>query len=372
MFKHRNKMRREAGYTMVELMIALGCMLVVSAAAFSLIGSSIKFATSTYSLTDAEQSLRAAHEAINRDLTTAGDGLRGIGTITAPVAFVQNYLTRTPVTCNDPNFPCIGLVTSDDAIPVGTGVPQSSPAVNFQTNSDRISMLVRDTTFNSGNSVSLLAGKITVAGSNTNIVVGSTEIGLFQVGEIYAFVSTNSAAFGIISAINTTTKTLTLTNGDAFSLNQNSATSSMAQVASFVSGASTAPAAIMRLQIIQYYTTANGLLVRRVFGVRGASFRDNVVAEHVSNMQFRYLTNLPDANGFVKQPSRVLASSTEQTAVREVETTLAFETATAINTVTNANTSSSLCGANPNGKQNICSTTATTVRNLQFRQALSP
>ena len=95
--------RWEAGYTMVELMIALGSMLVISAASFALIGSSVKFANATYNLTEAEQSLRSAHEVINRDLTTAGDGLRGIGTITAPLGFVQSYLTRTPVTCNDPD-----------------------------------------------------------------------------------------------------------------------------------------------------------------------------------------------------------------------------------------------------------------------------
>ena len=73
---------------MVEMMIALGCMLVIGAASLALVGSSVKYANSTYNLTDAEQSLRNAHEVVNRDLTSAGDGLRGIGTITAPLGFV--------------------------------------------------------------------------------------------------------------------------------------------------------------------------------------------------------------------------------------------------------------------------------------------
>lgn len=357
---------------MLEMLIALGGMLVIGAASLSLIGKSIKFANSTYNVTDAEQSLRNAHEAINRDLTSAGDGLRGIGTITAPVAFVQSYITRTPVTCNDANFPCIGIVTSDDAIPASTAVPQASPATNFQTDSDRISMLIRDTTFNNGNTVSLFAGKISVLGSSTNIVVASSEVGLFQVGEIYGLTSQNSAAFGVVSAINSTTKTITLTNGDSYGLNQNSALSSVSQVATFVAGLNTSPVAVMRLQIIQYYVTSSGLLMRRVIGIRGAGFRDSVVAEHVTNLQFRYVTNLTDANGNVIQPMRVLSSSTEQNAVREIETTIGLETVGAVNAITNANSSTSLCGANANGKQNICSTTHTTVRNLQFRQALSP
>lgn len=357
---------------MVELLIALGLMMVIGAASLALIGKSIKFANSTYNLTDAEQSLRNAHEVINRDLTSAGDGLRGIGTITAPVAFVQAYITRTPVTCNDANFPCIGIVTSDNAIPTGTAVPQANPATNFQASSDRISMLIRETSFNSGNSISLFAGKLSVVGTSTIMVVGASEIGLFQVGEIYALTSQNSAAFGVVSAIDTINKKVTLTNGDVYGLNQNSAPSSISQVATFVAGLNSSPVAVMRMQIIQYYVTASGLLMRRVIGVQGTGFRDSVVAEHISNLQFRYLTNLTDSNGNVIQPMGVLSSSTEQNAVREIETTIAVETIGAVNRITNANSSTTTCGANANGKQNICSTTHTTVRNLQFRQALSP
>jgi type II secretory pathway pseudopilin PulG len=364
--------RRQAGYTMLELLIALGCMMVIGGASLMLISKSIKFANSTYNVTDAEQSLRSAHEVINRDLTSAGDGLRGIGTITAPLAFVQSYITRTPVTCNDANFPCIGIVTSDDTIPASTAIPQASPAATFQTGSDRISMLIRDTTFNSGNTVSLFAGKISVVGTTTNLIVGASEIGLFQVGEIYALTSQNSAAFGVVSAVDTTLKKVTLSNGDGYGINQNSATSSISQVGAFVLGLNTSPVAVMRLQVIQYYVTSSGLLMRRVIGVAGKGFSDAVVAEHVSSLQFRYLTNILDSNGNVVQPMRVLSTSTEQNAVREIETTINLETAGAVNSITNANSSTNTCGANANGKQNICSTTHTTVRNLQFRQALSP
>src|SRR2546423_6210096 len=210
---HKHKSQNQAGYSMIELMIALGMTLVISAASFALFGSSMKFANATYHLTEAEQSLRNAHEVMNRDLTTAGDGLRGIGTITAPLTFVNTFVTRTPVTCGvDPNYPCIGIVTSDDNIPAGTAIPQSSPVVNFQANSDRISILTRDTSFNSGNVVSLLAGKITISGANTLINVGSTNIALFHVNEIYAIVSHNSAAFGVVTDVNLGAFVITLAN----------------------------------------------------------------------------------------------------------------------------------------------------------------
>src|SRR5436190_2016609 len=176
--RSQNKICAQAGYSMVEMMVALSCMLVIGAASLALVGKSVKYANSTYNLTDAEQSLRNANEVINRDLTSAGDGLRGIGTITAPVGFVDSYLTRTPVTCNDPAYPCLGIVTSDDSIPAGTAIPQSSPATNFLASADRISMLIRDTAFNNGNSVSLFAGTISVVGTSTIMTVGTPEIRL--------------------------------------------------------------------------------------------------------------------------------------------------------------------------------------------------
>ena len=369
-----SKLETQTGYSMIELMVAMGIMIIISAASFALFGSSLKFTNATYHLTDAEESLRNAHEVMSRDLTTAGDGLRGIGTITAPLAFVQSFITRSPVTCGtDTNYPCIGIVTSDDSIPANTAIPLSNPAVDFQTGSDRLSMVTKDTLFNNGNIIPLLVGKITVSGSNTVINVGSANIGLFQANEIYAIVSQNSAAFGVLTSVNTVNNTITMNNGDGgFNLNQTVPAAPISQVAniSAVTGASQNNVSIMRLQIIQYFVDANGLLIRRVYGIRGASFLDSVIAEHITNLQFRYLTNLPDANGFVQQPKRVLGSSTEQAALREVETSIGVETARPVNTVTNSNSVSNACGASANGKQSICSTTATTVRNLQFRNAL--
>jgi Tfp pilus assembly protein PilW len=356
--RSNRKHNRQDGFSMVELMISLTTMTIITGAAFALIGSSIKFANSTYHTTDAEQGLRTAHEIVHRDLTTAGDGLRGIGTIQVPKVFVQDYLTKTPVLDpGEPNYVNLGLLTSDDAVPANTSVPQSSPTTHVLTATDRMTLLATDTSFSP---VTLLAGKITSASPNTNIVVPTAAIGRFQAGEIYAIVSGNSAAFGRISSINTSTKTLTMTNGDVYGLNQTGAGTPIYTVCDVVSGVSTQPATILRVKIIQYYVNSSNLLMRRVFGVKGSSFVDSIIAEHVTNVQFRYMLNTTDANGFVPQPVRQLATSEQQLAVREIEATIAVQTLRAVNAVT----------ANNNGKQIISSTTATTVRNLQFRQSL--
>jgi prepilin-type N-terminal cleavage/methylation domain-containing protein len=344
----------QGGFSLMELLVSMAVMAIVTGAAFALIGSSLRYSGATFQMTDLEQGLRTAHELVNRDLTTVGDGLKGIGTIQVPKAFVQTYLTQTPVVdSSNPNYVNLALVTSDDAVPANTAVPQASPAANVLPNTDRLTLLTQDTSFTP---VTVLAGKISFATPNTNIIVPASETSRFQVGEVYALVAQNSAAFFVISGVNTSTNTLTAANGDIYAINQTGAGTPI----NVVTTNGTAPSTIMRLQITQYFANSNNLLIRRVFGVRGASFVDSVVAEHVTNLQFRYLTNLTDANGFVPQPVRQLATSQQQLAVREVETTLALETARAVNPVS----------ANNSGKNVVSSTTATTVRNLQFRQAL--
>lgn len=356
------KTDREAGYSLLELLVSLGVMLIIVGAAFALIGGSLRFANSTFYMTDAEQSLRAAHESINRDLTSAGDGLKSIGNITVPLSFASNYLTETTIVdSSDLTHHQLGVLTTDDAIPASTAVPQSSPATNFLPDSDRVSMLIQDKTFNAGNAVTLLAGKITVSGSDTNINVGAANIGLFQTGEVYAIVSKSSAAFGIISTINTVANTIVMTNGDGLGLNQTGSTAPISKVSVVIAGVSTQNASIIRLQIIQYYVNSSGLLMRRIFGIRGGGFTEAPVAEHVTNLQFRYTTNISDANGFITQPVTLISTPIQQSSLREVETTIAVETVRAVNKVTNANANSSA-----NGKQIIQTTTATTVRNLQF------
>ena len=174
----------QSGFSLIELLIAVSVMTIVTGAAFALVGSSLQFSSATYSLVDSEQGLRASHEIINRDLTTAGDGLRGIGTIQVPTNFVLNYLTQTPVVdSTNPNYVNLALVISDDNLAGTTAVLQSNPAATVLGGSDRLTMLTQDTTFTP---VTLLAGKITTSGNDTNIVVSAADIGKFQAGEIYA------------------------------------------------------------------------------------------------------------------------------------------------------------------------------------------
>src|SRR6185295_20313564 len=110
--------------------------------------------------------------------------------------------------------------------------------------------------------------------------------------------------------------------GDVFGLNSIGAGGQL----DVITAGATLPISICRMKVIHYYINSNGLLMRRVFGVKNAGFNESVIAEHVVSLQFRYFLNLRDANGNIVQPTAQLATAQEQVETRQVEVTLVVET----------------------------------------------
>src|SRR5688572_358004 len=113
---------------------------------------------------------------------------------------------------------------------------------------------------------------------------------------------------------------------------------------------------LQRMRIIHYYIDSNGLLKRRVFGDIGAAYRDSTIAEHVVSVQFVYSLGL-DSGGNPVQPTTQLTTPAQQVAISQVEVNVTVETPHAL----------------PKGNQPLLSSsTSTSLRNMQFRQALQP
>jgi hypothetical protein len=315
-------------------------------------------------MTDAQESLRASQEFISRDLIVAGDGLRGVSVVRIPEAFVRNYLTTSPAPDSilGGGVMYLSLLTSDDNVPATTVVRNTPSTVTVRSNprqTDRITMLEIDRTFNT-----IALSSTAINSTGLNVVVAAADANRFSIGEIYFISSENGGTFGMITnitGVGSTRPTLVFGAGDAFGLNQPVSGGYI----STISGKGTLPTSLMRMQIVHYFVDSNGLLIRRVFGVVGTAFTDSVIAEHVTDLQFRYALNLPDANGFTRQPVRRLADTDEQAAVRSVEVTLTTETVHNISTQ-NVN------GQPRPARQELTMTTSTSVRNLQFREATQP
>lgn len=343
----------QAGFSVFEMIIAVGVMVVLTATIVALLRDTLKVTGATYEITDAQESLRISQEYINRDLMNAGDGLKSISTIRVPTAFVTNYLTRNPVA--DTSLPSgatnLGIITSDNDLPASTAVVGSSPAVNYRTASDRQTILEIDSTFTP---IALPASPTaSINSTGSTIKVSSSDIGRFTVGEIYFVTSALGATFVTITAKDTSTRILTFATGDTYGLNLTGNGGHLKAISSN----GTLATSLMRMKIIHYYVNANKLLMRREFGIKGGGFRDSIIAEHVLNVQFNYSLNIVDANGNVAQPTTTISNTEQRLAVRQVEVTITVETPKALHNGTQAT---------------LSGTTSTSVRNMQFRQALQP
>jgi len=200
--------------------------------------------------------------------------------------------------------------------------------------------------------VAITPTSIDSAGVVVTLPSGTT-MSQFNVGEIYYFSSTAGATFATITAVDSTNRTLTFGVGGADSYGLNLVTNNNLKAICNSGGLSTS---MQRMKIIHYFVDANNLLIRRVFGVRGAGYRDNVVSEHVLNVQFKYSLDTVDAYGNIVQPTDTLTTRTQRLGVRQVEVTVTVETPHAL----------------ANGTTQLAMTTGTSVRNMQFRQAQQP
>ena len=356
-----SKHNGERGFSLTECIVALSVMMILGGAVLSLSQGALKVSTTTFELSDAQQGVRAAQEYINRDLMSAGDGLNSINNIKLRSGFVTNYLSKN----NSIDYSNFGILTSDNDVPVNTTVLGVTPTVTVRSSpslTDRITILAQaNDNF----------GTYTPISSSTNgdfITINSTDVGQFTAGEVYYITAAGGATFGQITSISGTglTRQLNFANGDTLGLNLvRSGAASTGQISSITNGGVN-PISLLRMQIIHYYVNSDGLLMRRVFGVKGSGFSESQIAEHIVSIQFRYILDLVDASGNVAQPTRLL-TATQQTATRQVEVTVTAETAHSVNINQTTGTLTQ-----SNGHVLTSMTTSTSVRNMQFKQALQP
>ena len=319
----------------------------------------------TYELTDAQEGLRNAQEFINRDLVSAGDGLRSMTYIPVQTAFVTNYLSLTPVP--DPAMPIgvtnLGILTTDNDVAANTivfgldpGVP-SNPLVRVRSNpqlTDRQTILAIDSNF-----VPIALAATAIDNTGTTITITDADSARFTAGEIYFLTSSVGGTFGTVTSVTDVVgqnSTLTFAQGsannDKFGLNVTGAAGRIYTI----SAGGTLATTLQRMKIIHYYIDTTGRLMRRVFGVRGTGFREGAIADHVTSVQFVYSLG-PDSDGNIVPPVNRLSTLDQQIAVRQVEVRVNVETPHKLENAL---------------QPELTSTTSTSVRNMQFRQALQP
>lgn len=363
-----SKRNSQAGYSVIEMMIAATVMLILTGAVVSLLKNSIMVATTSYELTDAQESLRTAQEYIGRDLMNAGDGLKSINYLPVNTTFVTNYLTTAPVV--DSSAPTdatiLGILTTHNnvgttfTIPAPPPPPSASPMptpspIPVLAGTDRQTILEVDPDLATNPQLNPSSIGFNSAGDPIIQLPSATttaQMAKFAIGDIYFMTSLRGGTFGAISFVDSANKKLKFESGDYCGLNTSGANNRIKDI----SAGGTIPTTLQRMRIIHYFVDGNRILRRRVFGERGAPFKDTIIAEHVMSVQFVYSLGL-DSNGNPVQPTSLITTPVQQVNISQVEVTVTVETPHA--------TVASL-------RPQLSSTTSISLRNMQFRQALQP
>lgn len=304
---------------MIEMIIVLVLTLVIMSAVFTLMQGTIKTANANYEMTSAGQNLRNAQEFINRDVLTVGDGVKSTPNIWLPTQFITTYLTNRGSAVIDPSgvgYTSVGAIISDNNLPANLNVPGANPATTFLERTDRLTLLSVDKSF-----APIPLTYLEVNPTNGSIKIPAARVADFTAGEVYFLSNGVSAAFGSVTSVNNGTSTIFWSTGDALNINRTGNAGAMFSVQS--------PRYAMnltRVNIIQYFVDAQGRLIRRAFGVKGAPFIDSVIAEHLVELNFRYVLN-PSGDGTIfVQPADVFDLD-EAASVRMIEPRIRVKTA---------------------------------------------
>lgn len=320
-------MKRQSGFTLIEMMVATGVALVALAATVSAFRDSQYTNTQVSLKSDMSDNLRAGLNFIQQDLIQAGTGIP-VGGISIPNSGVAasgcaagvSALNRPTLTASGLEFPICN--TTLMAVEPGNalGSPISSPDATSTTPTDQIDMLYVDNTLGLDNKPitqapfgadpgcagTISANGQTVVFDNTTLYLGqvncadlSKAIIPINPGDLIMFSNANGNAIQTVTSVSGQTLTFAsgLAAGDAYNLNgtgqpagtliqlQNSTTNAAGNK---VYSGTYPPTTASRIWMISYYLDpvtdpGHTRLIRRT------NFNPGVaVGETIENLQFTY------------------------------------------------------------------------------------
>jgi hypothetical protein len=312
--------RKNDGFSIFELIIAMALGLLMLGAANELFNSALKTTSLVSNRAEMQQNARAAMDLISKDVSMAGAGLPPGGiqlpsgpasslsrfacdqtgicyliTNTYPVGTVGTVAPITPVS----NF-MFGIVPG-----FGKGMKAGGPTTIAATNRTPDSITVSYVDFGfplnqfTGAFSDMTGTKLTLTAPvpQPAATPNATDPGVgIKVGDLLMVQTGNGTAVGevsVVSPLATTGATVTFTNGDALNFNQTGASNSMAQIVPLGSPIAPGPAAppvtVVRLLVVTYYVEVPLIagttprLMRQVNGNPPQPVADNVI-----DMQFSY------------------------------------------------------------------------------------
>lgn len=315
---------RQAGYSMIELLAAMVVFLVVTGSIFGVLQVARQSRGAVNNQVQLTKSVRLGLNLIGRDTYNAGYGYP---------------LKNAVVIRNNRIGPLLGIPsdtdTTRDMVPpiiAGNNITVNTYNQTPNVRTDQITFLFKDSTFNligaAGSEVSQPLNINAATTSSTGVdeivpVTGSNAS--VRINDLILVTGNNGSALGVVTGLSGTNK-IQFANNDLLGFNLAGSGGTFRNI--------TTPASLVRVNMITYYVTADGILVRREYANQpppGAAFIDEPLVYGVENFQVQYvmdngtLLDNPGAgpNGI---PGDADDDLTNLAAIRQVRVTISART----------------------------------------------
>lgn len=311
----RRARRGAAGFTLVELLVAMGITTVILGATMVAMNDAVKANDAAMQLTNLNGGLRTAMDLMVRDVLQTGQGLptgrviglpNGTGStaVILPGPIGSEYYLDGPSFCPpDPNDP-----TPDNACEQVSAVvpgPGRGPELSSGVMSDMITILAADSSFervrltnfaSNGNTVTVLLPVPAVNPTNggANITDGGPDD--VERGDLMMLVKGSNSL--LLQVTGVSGQVITFGSGDSLNLNQTAAAAGTRQQFRNLAPADTGPVntELTRIRMISYYLdiatdSTRPRLIRRMNNGDPTNFDNSlgtVVAFDVENLRITY------------------------------------------------------------------------------------
>ena len=275
-------LRPEAGFSLIELIVSMTVFLIVTGSIWGVMNIAQRSRAVVNEKVDLGKSSRVGMNLLGRDTYNAGYAYPHRNTVVLPD-------NRISILLGIPN----DFDTTRDTIPPiiagnGTTLNTYTPLPNVRT--DQVTFLFKDPTFNlSGPAGSQVSQPLNINAANTvngidEIVPVSGSNNCCRINDIYLINGNTGSALGLATGLGT--NTVQFANGDVLGLNMTGSSGPLRGI--------TTPASMMRVKMVTYFVTADGVLTRREYAnvppaTPRVGFADEPLVFGVEDFQIRYV-----------------------------------------------------------------------------------
>lgn len=279
---------REAGFSLLELMISIVIFLIFIGAVYGLlrIGNIQKSSVNTQ--TDIIKNVRLSLNTIGRDAVNAGLGYSRVG------GYAPDNLTGLRM-----NFPLDPNASQDLITAVMSGDEINDNLALTTGKTDVVSFVSRDLDFNSGAPIKLTA-VADFGGNGVSITTAAGATVNSRPYDLYLISDGTRTALGVVTNVPGGGNTLIFESGvaDPLGINERFAGASADNTSKLV-GMDYSSATAKKINWVSYRVSVDGVLIRTRYGnnnnngtpVAGDQIQLQPIAYNIQNLQVRYLLN---------------------------------------------------------------------------------